>query len=76
MDIRKLKYVTAISYIPAADYSPKTDRIFDIGDVAFTHVDEEDKQRYAGRMKETGSHQGYKLRNYWVRHEKPEDVCH
>ncbi|KAF9457901.1 Clavaminate synthase-like protein [Collybia nuda] len=43
----------------------QADRMFDIGDVSFTQVDAEEKKRYAGRMKETGSHQGYKLRNYW-----------
>jgi len=45
--------------------SIQTNRIFDIADIAFTRVDAEEKQVYAGRMKETGSHQGYKLRNYW-----------
>ncbi|KAF5384234.1 hypothetical protein D9615_003474 [Tricholomella constricta] len=43
----------------------QTDRIFDLADIAFTNVDSEEKKLYAGRMKETGSHQGYKLRNYW-----------
>ncbi|RDB17174.1 hypothetical protein Hypma_001823 [Hypsizygus marmoreus] len=43
----------------------QTDRIFDVADIPFTRVEPEEKQLYAGRMKETGSHQGYKLRNYW-----------
>lgn len=38
----------------------------DIADLPFAHVPEEEKQALAGTMKETGSYQGYKLRNYWV----------
>lgn len=44
----------------------KTERIFDIADVPFARVSPEEKQTYAGQMKETGSYQGYKLRQYWV----------
>ncbi|PFH47634.1 hypothetical protein AMATHDRAFT_77105 [Amanita thiersii Skay4041] len=40
-------------------------RIFDIANIPFTQVSDEDKQKYLGRMKETGSYQGYKLRQYW-----------
>lgn len=43
------------------------DRVFDIGDVPFSQVPDEEKKRYAGKMLETGSYQGYKLRQYWVR---------
>jgi len=43
----------------------QTDRIVDIGDIAFTQVSEAEKQKYAGTMKQTGSYQGYKLREYW-----------
>ncbi|KAK7461079.1 hypothetical protein VKT23_009008 [Stygiomarasmius scandens] len=43
----------------------QTERIFDIGDVPFAQVGDEEKQRYAGTMKQTGSYQGYKLRQYW-----------
>lgn len=42
--------------------------MFDIADVSFTGVSDEEKQVYAGTMKQTGSYQGYKLRHYWVRH--------
>ncbi|KAI0342235.1 Clavaminate synthase-like protein [Trametopsis cervina] len=44
---------------------PETERIFDIADVPFTQVSDEEKQEYKGRMLETGSYQGYKLRKYW-----------
>ncbi|OCH86740.1 Clavaminate synthase-like protein [Obba rivulosa] len=40
-------------------------RIFDIADVPFAHVTDEEKRQYAGNIKATGSYQGYKLRQYW-----------
>ncbi|KAH7903359.1 Clavaminate synthase-like protein [Hygrophoropsis aurantiaca] len=43
----------------------QTERMFDIADVPFSGVSEEEKQVYAGTMKQTGSYQGYKLRRYW-----------
>ncbi|PFH51141.1 hypothetical protein AMATHDRAFT_59632 [Amanita thiersii Skay4041] len=39
--------------------------MFDITDVPFSQVTDEEKQKYAGKIKETGSFQGYKLRQYW-----------
>lgn len=46
----------------------ETNRFFDIADMPFAHVSDEEKEIYAGKMKDTGSYQGYKLRNYWVRY--------
>ena len=47
--------------------TPKqTDRIFDIADIPFAGVCDEEKQAYASAIKQTGSYQGYKLRRYWV----------
>jgi len=43
----------------------KTDRMFDIGDVAFNQVSDQEKKAYEGNVKETGTYQGYKLRQYW-----------
>ncbi|KAI0689338.1 Clavaminate synthase-like protein [Cytidiella melzeri] len=43
----------------------ETERVFDIADVPFSQVSDEEKQEYKGRMLETGSYQGYKLRQYW-----------
>ncbi|KZV89890.1 Clavaminate synthase-like protein, partial [Exidia glandulosa HHB12029] len=40
-------------------------RVFDIADVAFSGVSAEDKKAYEAKIKETGSYQGYKLREYW-----------
>lgn len=53
-------YVINHGYEPA-----QTQRIFDIADVPFAQVSPEEKQCYAGTMKESGSYQGYKLRQYW-----------
>ena len=41
--------------------------MFDIADVPFARVSEEEKKIYVARMKETGSYQGYKPRQYWVK---------
>ncbi|KAH9834791.1 Clavaminate synthase-like protein [Rhodofomes roseus] len=43
----------------------KTDRMFDIGDVAFSQVSDQEKKAYEGNVKELGTYQGYKLRQYW-----------
>ncbi|KAH7928365.1 Clavaminate synthase-like protein [Leucogyrophana mollusca] len=43
----------------------QTDRMFDIADIPFSGVADEEKHAYAGKMKQTGSYQGYKLRQYW-----------
>ncbi|RPD60588.1 Clavaminate synthase-like protein [Lentinus tigrinus ALCF2SS1-7] len=43
----------------------QNDRIFDIADVAFSQVSDEEKKQYAGNFKETGLYSGYKLRQYW-----------
>lgn len=52
-------------------HSSQTDRIFDIADVPFSQASDEVKQKYVGKMLETGSYQGYKLRQYWVRFRIP-----
>ena len=40
--------------------------MFDIANVAFSQVSDREKKAYEGKVKETGSYQGYKLRQYWV----------
>jgi len=53
-------------YVINHGYSQQqNDRIFDIADVPFAQVGDDEKQKYQGRMLQTGSYQGYKLRNYW-----------
>ena len=53
--------------------SSQNERIFDIADAPFALVSEEEKQKYQGRMLETGSYQGYKLRQYLVGDNVPSD---
>ena len=45
----------------------QTDRIFDIADVPFTQVPEEEMKRYTADIKGTGSFRGFKPRELWVR---------
>ncbi|KAJ3552261.1 hypothetical protein NM688_g4242 [Phlebia brevispora] len=40
-------------------------RMFDIADVSFSQVSDEEKRKYGTNMLDTGSFQGYKLRQYW-----------
>ncbi len=40
--------------------------MFDIADVAFAQVPEEEKKQFSANFKETGLYSGYKLRQYWV----------
>ncbi|OSC99250.1 Clavaminate synthase-like protein [Trametes coccinea BRFM310] len=43
----------------------KNERIFDIADLPFAQVPEDEKRLFAGNIKQTGSYRGYKLRRYW-----------
>ncbi|KAJ7677955.1 hypothetical protein DFH06DRAFT_563295 [Mycena polygramma] len=43
----------------------QTERMFDIADVPFSGVDPDEKRLYIAKIKETGSYQGYKPRQYW-----------
>ncbi|PCH36841.1 Clavaminate synthase-like protein [Wolfiporia cocos MD-104 SS10] len=43
----------------------QNDRIFDIADIPFSLVSDEEKRAYLGNVKHTGTYQGYKLRQYW-----------
>lgn len=43
----------------------ENDRIFDIADVPFNSVQDEEKRVYASDMKGAGSYQGYKMRSLW-----------
>ncbi|KAE9390637.1 Clavaminate synthase-like protein [Gymnopus androsaceus JB14] len=42
----------------------QTVRMFDIADVPFSDVDDDEKKKYQSRLKETGTQQGYKPRQY------------
>ncbi|KAF8072152.1 hypothetical protein FPV67DRAFT_1667589 [Lyophyllum atratum] len=43
----------------------QTTRMFDIAHIPFSEVTPEEKNKYVGQMKTTGSYQGYKPRGYW-----------
>ncbi|KAF7296788.1 Clavaminate synthase-like protein [Mycena indigotica] len=66
VEVRDAMHVHGFFYVVNHGWSPEqTARIFDIADIPFSAVSAEEKQVYAGRMKEVGSYQGYKLRQYW-----------
>lgn len=44
----------------------KNERIFDIADVPFTQVADDEKKKFSYDIKATGLYKGYKLRQYWV----------
>ncbi|KAI1787060.1 Clavaminate synthase-like protein [Ganoderma leucocontextum] len=44
----------------------QTERIFDIGNVLFTQVPEEERMKHAAKIAEEGSKIGYKLRQLWT----------
>ncbi|KAJ7766299.1 Clavaminate synthase-like protein [Mycena maculata] len=53
-------------YVVNHGYTPEQmARMFDIADVPFSGVSSEEKHTYTARMKDTGSYQGYKPRQYW-----------
>jgi hypothetical protein len=41
-------------------------RMFDLSNYAVENVSDEEKQKYVGNMRETGSYRGYKPRKFWV----------
>ena len=53
-------------FLPCNLTPEQTDRMFDIADVPFTGVSDEEKRVYAAAIKETGSFRGYKLPGYFV----------
>ena len=44
----------------------QNDRIYDIADVPFTQVPQQEKQQYATKAREVGYFRGYKLPKYYV----------
>ncbi|CCM00828.1 uncharacterized protein FIBRA_02870 [Fibroporia radiculosa] len=43
----------------------ENERIVDIADVPFSQVEDEEKRLYTENIKQAGSYEGYKLRQYW-----------
>ncbi|KAF8073922.1 hypothetical protein FPV67DRAFT_1666668 [Lyophyllum atratum] len=65
VDVRNAMTTVGFFYIVNHGYAPEeTRRIFDIAEIPFG-VSDDEKKKYAGRMKEDGSYQGYKPRQYW-----------
>ena len=48
--------------------------MFDIADYAFSGVPDEEKRNYLADIKDGGSYQGYKLREFWVMRRDPTHV--
>ncbi|KAI0922582.1 hypothetical protein AcW1_002811 [Taiwanofungus camphoratus] len=55
----------------------QNDRIFDVADVPFSQVDDEEKTVFAGDFKTTGIYQGYKSRGKWhINAGVPDEIEH
>ena len=66
-EVRDALNTTGFFYVINHGFTQEqTDRMFDIANVPFSQVSDEEKQAYLGKIKETGTFQGYKPRNYWV----------
>ncbi|KAJ3793878.1 Clavaminate synthase-like protein [Lentinula aff. detonsa] len=53
-------------YLIGLGYSKEQmERMFDIADVPFSQVGDQEKEKYLASMKQAGSFQGYKLRQFW-----------
>ena len=48
-------------------HGSQNDRMFDIADVPFSQVSEDEKRKFSNEIKSTGSYRGYKPRQFWVR---------
>jgi isopenicillin N synthase-like dioxygenase len=66
LQVREAMSNQGFFYVVGHGYSKEQmERIFDIADVPFSQVNDEEKEKYAAQPKITGSYQGYKLREYW-----------
>ncbi|PBK58476.1 Clavaminate synthase-like protein [Armillaria solidipes] len=65
-DVREAMQTHGFFYVVGHGLSPdENQRIFDIADLPFAGVSDDEKRQYEGTMQQTGSYQGYKLRKYW-----------
>ncbi|KAG5351981.1 hypothetical protein C0989_004275 [Termitomyces sp. Mn162] len=65
-DVRNAMNTIGFFYVINHGYTQEqTRRIFDIAEIPF-RVSDDEKQKYVAKMKENGSYQGYKPRQYWV----------
>ncbi|KAG6824876.1 hypothetical protein H0H92_005561 [Tricholoma furcatifolium] len=64
-DVRNAMMTIGFFYVIDHGYTQEqTRRIFDISEIPF-RVSDQEKQKYVAKMKENGSYQGYKPRQYW-----------
>ncbi|KAG6897079.1 hypothetical protein C0992_004249 [Termitomyces sp. T32_za158] len=64
-DVRNAMSTVGFFYVINHGYTQEqTRRIFDIAEVPF-RVSDEEQQKYAAKIKENGSYQGYKPRQFW-----------
>ncbi|KAK0495457.1 Clavaminate synthase-like protein [Armillaria luteobubalina] len=65
-EIREAMENHGFFYVVGHGLSPiDNQRIFDIADLAFASVSDDEKQQYEAKIQQTGSYQGYKLRKFW-----------
>ncbi|KAK0187440.1 Clavaminate synthase-like protein [Armillaria mellea] len=65
-EVREAMQTYGFFYVVGHGLSPsENQRMFDIADILFSAVSDEEKQRYEAKIIQTGSYQGYKLRQYW-----------
>ncbi|ESK88672.1 hypothetical protein Moror_3075 [Moniliophthora roreri MCA 2997] len=66
VEVRNAMSTQGFLYVINHGYSPsQIERIFDIADIPFTQVPEDEKKLYDAKSLETGRFRGYKLRQYW-----------
>ncbi|KAK0458639.1 Clavaminate synthase-like protein [Desarmillaria tabescens] len=65
-EVREAMQTHGFFYVVGHGLSPtENQRIFDIADIPFTDISDSEKQQYEAKIIQTGSYQGYKLRQYW-----------
>lgn len=55
-----------VSNIVELTHLVQNDRMSDIADIPLSHVSDEEKANFVGKIKEVGSYRGYKPRQFWV----------
>ncbi|KAF9011700.1 Clavaminate synthase-like protein [Cyathus striatus] len=67
VEVRDALFNHGFFYIINHGYkSEQTARMLDIADIPFSQTSDEEKNTYLAKIKDTGSYQGYKLRQYWL----------
>ncbi|KAK0481287.1 Clavaminate synthase-like protein [Armillaria novae-zelandiae] len=65
-EVREAMQIYGFFYVVGHGLSlSENQRIFDIADTPFSVISDEEKRKYEANIMQTGSYQGYKLRQYW-----------